>query len=147
MQQARVISVTGILGIQLPVCLNKLTGVPENANRAIEDPIQPRSLRGTQIVFQRLDLGGERGKDEPIVGGNLELAQRDSRRIEIGGIPAFAFDPSAKRHSDQIPAQIITPLVIDTHMAGTVAAHFPADESPAVCAAIDKGMKSSIFVA
>src|SRR5262245_25933759 len=67
--------------------------------------------------------------------------------MEIIRIPGLPPNPFAKWDTDEIPCQVIAPLVINADLGSTIPARFPADKRATMSTAVDEGMQSALFIA
>ena len=65
MKDGRVIGIAGILPVQLPIRVEILTVIAENAEFATRDDLEILHHARTDIVAQRFHLVAERPKDQP----------------------------------------------------------------------------------
>src|SRR5215813_8191805 len=146
MQEARVVRVPGVFGVQLPVRTDELAPITEDADRTVEDTIEPRSLCWTKICFDRLDLVVKGGEHDAVVRRDSQFGERDFCGIKICGIASLTFDAATEGHADQIAAEIVTPLMVDADVGSAIAAHLPANERAAVRAAIHERMQLALAI-
>src|SRR4029077_16946092 len=67
--------------------------------------------------------------------------------IKIRGISSFAFDAATEGHTDQIAAEIVTPLMVNADVGIAIAAHLPTNEGAAMRAAIHESMQLTLAIA
>ena len=66
---------------------------------------------------------------------------------EVSGHSALALDTAAKGNTDEIPVQIVGPLVVDTFEVRRVAAALTANHGAAMRAPVEHDMQAAILVA
>ncbi len=69
-QQAGMVVVAGILGVEFPVGLDALTVVAEDHHRPLEQAAQLRQHRPAEIVFERLDIIRKRAEQRAVDRGD-----------------------------------------------------------------------------
>src|SRR3984893_7274676 len=139
-QQAGMIIVAGILGIELPVPSYPLTIVSRHPDRPVEQASQLRQDRCPEIFLERLGILGERAEQRPVDVADPQRAQTVGSHVEAIVEPALAPDAAAKRDRRQAAVEPVAPLVIDADMLFGVAGELAPHQRAAMGAAVDKGL-------
>jgi hypothetical protein len=105
-----------VLEHQLPVGRDELTRIAEDLDLpAVEDAVDELDHRLAEVGLERFDFRGERREDDAVARGDLEPAQAVLRWVEVGGHPALLLHAAAERHADEVPLEIVGPLVVRAH--------------------------------
>lgn len=121
-QQAGVIGIADILGVQLPVGPNKLPRVAQDLDWTAKQAVEPGPHVRTRVVFERVQLGRERNKNQPLIRVDIQLVERMLAGGKVSFIAALPFDSFPERDADQVAFQVRTPPMLHTRMGHPVAA-------------------------
>ena len=146
-QQAGMVIVAGILGIELPVAADPLAIVAEHPDRPDEEAPQLRQDRRAEVVLERLGILGQCAEQRAVDVADPQRAQPVPAHLKARVEPAFAPDAAAERDRRQRPVEPIAPLVIDADMLAGVAGKLSADQRAAMRTAVDERLHRARFVA
>src|SRR4051812_47651160 len=92
-QQARVIGVAQVLGVELPVAGDELSRVAEDADRPVEEAPDDAGAELAEVLLERLGLVGLEGAEKHAGAAfDLELARRRGLHVEILRHATFALE-------------------------------------------------------
>ncbi len=147
-QQARVVGVAQVLGVELPVAGDQLPRIAENADRAVEEALDHPGAELAEILLQRLGaLRLEGAEKHAFVVPHGQFSRRLLLEIEVVGHAAFALEPLAEGQAGELAGGGIAPAVIEAHVALGVPAQLAHDHRAAVRAAVDEGVDRAVLVA
>src|SRR5260370_29647902 len=130
-----------VLEHQLPVARDPLPQVTEHDELAArEDPVEVAEHGFAEIAVEHLGLGREAGEDDAMAAHHREALQPVLLQAKIRRHAALAVIASAKRHADQLAAEIVGPLMIRADELLGRAATDRAKLGAAMGAAIDEDM-------
>src|SRR5487761_241648 len=149
MQQAGVVGVLHVLGIELPVARQDLAVGAEHFDALArwEHAVKPHRDLRTKEVFERWRRAREGTEDESGVAGNAQCPPLVVGELEIGRHAALAVDAALEGDRGQVAFQIVGPAVIDTTHPCAVARLLVADERAAMRAAVLESVDTAVRVA
>ena len=128
MHQRRVVRILDVLEHQLPVRGNRLVRIAKHPQRsAVEEPVEERQHRRTQVLLQRFDVFGERREDHAVSLGNLESPQAVLAEVEVRRHAALLAISFLERYAQQVAGEIVGPPVIGTGEFADVAVRLLAE--------------------
>src|SRR6516164_5038534 len=96
MQDAGVIGVLGVLGVELPVARQYLGAAAENMGRPVQHPANPADDLWPQVSFEIRRVIAERAEDEAGEFGDPERGEVVLVLAEFRRHPALALDAALK---------------------------------------------------
>src|SRR4051812_19823657 len=147
MQQAGMVIVPRVLGVELPVGADALPRVAEHRYRFVQDTFDLADNRRAEIVLKRLGVLRQGAEDRAVDAFEPQSPQSVAVHIEGRVEPALAAHPAAERDRRQAAVEPVAPLVVDAHMLGRVAGHLAPHQRAAMGAPVDEGLDFAIAVA
>ena len=136
-EQAGVVGIPVVLGVELPVVGQHLAVIADDPQRLDEHAIDISGKPGADIVEERRRLAGERSEDQPAIDLHPQPFEPVAGLVEIRRKPALAADPALERDTSELAGEIVGPVVIDAAELPDVAGLLVADERALMRAAVD----------
>src|SRR6476660_1985813 len=96
-QQAGVVGIAQVLGVELPVAGDELARVAEDADRPVEEALDDACAELAEVLLERLGLFGLEGAEEHASAvAYLHFPRGDRFHFEILGHTAFALQALAE---------------------------------------------------
>ncbi len=147
MQDAGVIGVLGILGVELPVVWQYLGAAAEDMDRAVQYPADAAHDLRPEISFEIGRLLAEGAEHEAGQLGDAQPRQIVVVLVELGRHSALPLDPALKGDAGQFAPEIVGPAVIDAFDLFDVALALDAQQIAAMGAAVGEGVNAALGVA
>ena len=141
------IGVAGVLGIELPVAVHELTLVAKHAQWLGADARNARHHHRPEVVAERRAVSGESREHQAVQDLDAQAREIMLRRVKVRWHPAAPTDAAAKRHTEQTPAQVIGPLMIDAGQSRLIATQFATHQRAAMGAAIFDDLQIAFAIA
>ena len=145
MQQPGVIAIPVILVIELPITGEALAAMAEQDDWFGKQAIEKLANRNIEKIVERFSRGIEGPENHAPIARHAKLLQGVGAAVKVFRHAANSGDPSFKRDPNQITAEVVAPVVINTGVVGRVAAAIPNDERAAVGAAVNECVQRAIF--
>src|SRR6516162_7748202 len=109
MQDAGVIGVLGVLGVELPVIRQYLRAAAEYPRRTVQHAANPTDDLRPEIVFEIGRVAAERPEDEAGELGHPQWCEVVVVLAEFRRHPALPLDAALKGDASQLAGQIVGP--------------------------------------
>ena len=116
-QQPGVIGIAQVLEIDLPIGRDSLAAVAQHLDRLAEDAVEVFQAQIVEKRLKRLDVRIEGAEYHTAVGRDVEHVEPMRALVEALGHAAGTVDAALERHADQVPPQVIAPMVVDAGVA------------------------------
>src|SRR3984893_14131619 len=113
-KQGRVVGVSHIFKIELPVVVQDLRGRPQHLRLPVYYPVHPRADQIADVLPQRGYIGRQCPEDEIAELVDAELFQPVLIEVEAVGHPTAPGDTATKGDAVEVAFEIVAPGVIDT---------------------------------
>src|SRR5215469_17687200 len=147
MQQARMVGVSDVLDIELPIVRQKLVVVAEKDQRLLHHAANALGDKRPEISVKRRRRRRERAEHDPGKAFNAQRADIVMGGIELRGHAAFAADAAAERDPGQPAFEIVGPVVVDAADFAPAPGAVEAKQRAAMGTAILEGAKTAVAVA
>ena len=143
-EDAGVVRVPDVLGVELPVVAQDLGIVAEHLCRLRQNPVDPAANLRPEIIVQRRRPMVERPEDQPGPGRGAQGPQVMVAAPEGRRHPPAALDALLEGDADQLAGLVVGPGVVDAGEGAGVAEALQAQLRAAVGAAVLEGVDPAV---
>ncbi len=146
-QQAGVIGVLVVLGVELPIVGQNLAVIAQHLQRLDEDSVDVCEQLVAEIAVERRRLVAEGPENHSAIGLDAQPLQVMTAVVEIGTDAALAAHATAERNALQLAVEVIDPVVIDAVEFADVAVRLEAKHRALMRTAIKHRADAAVLLA